>query len=329
MTSFSQWYQNLDQDKKSAIRDLHRINLYWNLVGPLFLALWVGVGALVLSTPSWFVRLPGYALMGLLIHGMANLMHEGIHGSLFRNKHWDRWYGFVMGAPSLFCVSSYGVNHLLHHRHNRTPDDPDEFTNVSDNKLVLSVFYYVTLVIGVFLFLFRVPYVALRNGSTKQRRRVLMEHSIVILTAVTIVLVCWSTGRLAELAHVWLIPLMFAAILGNIRGWAEHTQTRPGHPLTETRTVTSNRLYSFLNINLNYHVEHHLFPGVPWYNLPKVHAVLLDDYKAAGTSIYPSYSRFLWDALRSGIHGTLDSPGSKSLPERTEECASSSSQKVA
>ena len=96
---------------------------------------------------------------------------------------------------------------------------------------------------------------------------------------------------------------MFAAMLGNIRGWAEHTRTDPGHPLTETRTITSTRFFSFLNINLNYHLEHHLFPGVPWYNLPKVHRILLDDYKAAGSSIYSSYSRFMFDALRTGFFG--------------------------
>jgi fatty acid desaturase len=57
------------------------------------------------------------------------------------------------------------------------------------------------------------------------------------------------------------------------------------------------------NINLNYHLEHHLFPGVPWYNLPKVHRILLDDYTAAGSSIYRSYTRFLIDAFRAGIYG--------------------------
>jgi fatty acid desaturase len=305
---YALWYQNLDPAKKRAIRELHRINPYWNLVGLLFLLLWALIGTLVLHYPSWAIRLPGYLLMGILIHGMANLMHEGIHGTLFRHRHWDRWFGFAMGAPALFCVSAYSVNHLLHHRHNRTQEDPDEFTNVSDNKTVLSVFYYFCLVFGVYLFLLRVPYVALTRGTSQQRRQVILEQGLVLLIVAAVFAACWRYGHLAALAHVWLIPLTFAAVLGNVRGWAEHTQTRGGHPLMETRTVTSNPLFSFLNLNLNYHLEHHLFPGVPWYNLPKVHALLRDDYLAAGASIYPSYRRFLWDAMRSGIHGTLDSP---------------------
>jgi fatty acid desaturase len=93
-----------------------------------------------------------------------------------------------------------------------------------------------------------------------------------------------------------------AAVLGSIRGWAEHMMTRPGHPLTQTRTVISNRVLSFFMCNLNYHLEHHLFPAVPWYNLPRLHRLLQDDYRAAGSFIYRSYLRFCWDAFRGGVH---------------------------
>ncbi len=303
--SHSAWYQTLDPAKKQAIRDLHRINPYWNLVGLLFVLLWMLVAAVMVYFPHPLVRIPGYLLIGVLIHGMANLMHEGIHGTLFKHRRWDRWYGFIMAVPSLFSITAYGVNHLLHHRHNRTREDPDEFTNVTASKSLLSIFYYVWIVFGMVIYSFRIPYVAITKGSAKERIQVVVEHALVLMCLAGIVYLCWRNGCLDTLVHVWLIPLAVAAFLGNVRGWAEHTCTGPGHPLTETRTVTSNRLFSFLNINLNYHLEHHLFPGVPWYNLPKVHRVLLDDYEAAGASIYRSYTRFLFDAFRSGIHGNL------------------------
>ena len=94
-----------------------------------------------------------------------------------------------------------------------------------------------------------------------------------------------------------------AAGIVNVRGWSEHMLTRPGHPLTHTRTVTSNGVVRFFMCNLNYHLEHHLFPGIPWYNLPRVHALLQDDYARAAASVYRSYVVFLWDALRVGVHG--------------------------
>jgi fatty acid desaturase len=110
-------------------------------------------------------------------------------------------------------------------------------------------------------------------------------------------------GRLDIPLHAWLLPLPVAIAFGNVRSWAEHALTRPGHPLTHTRTVTSNRVVSFLMCNLNYHLEHHLFPGVPWYNLPRLHALLSDEYRWAGAFVHRSYLGFLWEAVRAGVHG--------------------------
>ncbi|MBI2089732.1 MAG: fatty acid desaturase [Deltaproteobacteria bacterium] len=58
-----------------------------------------------------------------------------------------------------------------------------------------------------------------------------------------------------------------------------------------------------MNVNLNYHLEHHLYPSMPWYNLPRLHALLQDNYRQAGSFIYKSYMKFLWDAFRAGVHG--------------------------
>src|SRR5262245_64858773 len=96
-----------------------------------------------------------------------------------------------------------------------------------------------------------------------------------------------ATGSCNGAAHR-LLALPVPIVFGNVRSWAEHALTRPGHPLTQTRTVTSNRVVSFLMCNLNYHLEHHLFPGVPWYNLPRLHALLADEYRRAGAQVHRS-----------------------------------------
>jgi len=38
-----------------------------------------------------------------------------------------------------------------------------------------------------------------------------------------------------------------------------------------TRTVLMNPVFRFLYLNMNYHLEHHMFPAVPYRNLPKLH----------------------------------------------------------
>jgi fatty acid desaturase len=301
--AYSAWYRSLDSGKKQAIQELHHINPWWNLVGVAFAGLWLLIALLVIYVPSWLVRVPSYFAIGILIHGMANFMHESIHGTLFRDKCKNRWFGFVMAAPTLFSVTAYAVNHLRHHRFNRTEGDPDEITNVTKDPRRLQLFFYGWIVFGMVLYSLRLPYFAIHHGSRNQRAQVVVEHVLLALIAGSVLCFAWWGGWFRGLVHVWLIPLSITALIGNMRGWAEHVLTVRGHPLTETRTVTSSRFFSFLHINLNYHLEHHLFPGVPWYNLPKVHRLLLDDYRAAGASVYRSYARFLLDAFRQGLHG--------------------------
>jgi fatty acid desaturase len=102
-----------------------------------------------------------------------------------------------------------------------------------------------------------------------------------------------------------------------VRGLAEHGLTTSDNVFTETRTVRSNRFVSFMMNNLNYHLDHHLFPGVPWYNLPKLHALLREEYVAAGSSIYPSYTAFLIDFLKVTWSGYV--PDVRLIPAHLRE----------
>ena len=297
------WTETLPAEKRAAIRELHRLRPAWNLVGLLFALMWAGTGWAMLRGPAWPVQVAGTLLIGALVHGMVILMHEGVHGNLFRREVLDRWVGFLFGAPGLFSCSAYRATHLLHHMHNRTERDPDEFTNLSRSRRTLSLAFYAWPVVGMAAYLVHVPLTALRRGSPRQRSAVLLEHALLAALWTGVLVAAWRFGVLNEALRLWVIPLTAAAALGGVRGWAEHMLTRPGHPLTQSRTVTSNRVVSFFMCNLNYHLEHHLFPAMPWYNLPKAHALLREEYRAAGSSVYRSYLRFAWDALRAGVHG--------------------------
>jgi fatty acid desaturase len=234
-------------------------------------------------------------------------MHEGVHGNLFRRRWLDRWVGFYMGAPSLFSVTAYRVSHTLHHRLNRTEGDPNEITNVSENPRILALTFYAWLCVGMIPYLVHVPLSALRNGRPDGRRAVVIEHALLGGLYACVFWLAVRFGFVDAIVHCWLLPAIVAGLFGNVRGWAEHTMTVRGHPLTQTRTVTSKAIVSFFMCNLNYHLEHHLHPGMPWYNLRKLHALLEDDYRRAASFVYRSYLAFLWDALRTGVHGLAPS----------------------
>ncbi len=61
-----------------------------------------------------------------------------------------------------------------------------------------------------------------------------------------------------------------------------------------TRTVYMNPIFRFLYWNMNYHVEHHMFPMVPYHALPALH----EEMKADTAPVY----RNMIEAYREIIH---------------------------
>ena len=69
------------------------------------------------------------------------------------------------------------------------------------------------------------------------------------------------------------LPSFYGAWLVVFFGITQHAGLREDvldHRLN-TRTVYINPVFRFLYLNMNYHVEHHIFPTVPYYNLPALH----------------------------------------------------------
>jgi fatty acid desaturase len=67
-----------------------------------------------------------------------------------------------------------------------------------------------------------------------------------------------------------------------------------------TRTIISNPVNSFFWNNINWHIGHHVFPSVPWYNLVELHRLLAPQIAASGAPVDRSYVAVYLDALRRG-----------------------------
>ncbi|ODT06568.1 MAG: fatty acid desaturase [Mesorhizobium sp. SCN 65-20] len=60
-----------------------------------------------------------------------------------------------------------------------------------------------------------------------------------------------------------------------------------------SRTVLMNPISRFIYWNMNYHVEHHMFPMVPYHALPKLHEMIRHDLPAPSPSIWAGYREML------------------------------------
>ncbi|GAB3561980.1 fatty acid desaturase family protein [Amycolatopsis endophytica] len=65
-----------------------------------------------------------------------------------------------------------------------------------------------------------------------------------------------------------------------------------------TRTVHMSRIHRFLYWNMNYHVEHHMFPMVPSHRLPELHEEIKHDLAPAYPSLWAAYREIVPAVLR-------------------------------
>jgi fatty acid desaturase len=61
--------------------------------------------------------------------------------------------------------------------------------------------------------------------------------------------------------------------------------------------VLMNPISRFIYWNMNYHVEHHMFPLVPYHALPRLHDLIRYDLPAPNPSIAAGFAE-MWPALR-------------------------------
>ncbi len=294
------WAHDLTPEARARLRELHQIEPWRLLKVPCFFGAWLGATALAAWSERLWVVVPCCIFAGFCLHGLGVFMHEGAHGNLTRELWLDRLIGLLCGLPAAVSCSNYRATHELHHRFENTHADPDNMTALFPSGRLRSIVFYAWLLVGTPL------YALVVAGSGPLRARGPREKILCVLENILIgafyywLLTVWLEDALL---YCWLGTLAAASLIANVRGLAEHTllpQTDPPNPFLSTRSTTSNRLVGFFFNNQNYHLEHHLFPRVPWYNLPDLSELLQTNYGAEGAAICPGYLNYLGAAIRCG-----------------------------
>jgi fatty acid desaturase len=284
--------------KRRALRGLYEQDDRHALMPAFFAVLWA-VGAWIsVSSYSTFLQVVGCACSVAALIGLSVSLHEASHKLLLRNTALNELIGFLCGMPVLIPVSAFRTNHRFHHLRRGDHGEPADET--LDFALLRTLpAYCLGLGVKSFGFATVLPVIAIVKADGRTRFRTLGEYALLIG------IVWWAVVRypLPILWRIWLMPLLLTALLSQLRAVAEHGLTAKGSVFTASRTVVSNRVVRFLMCNINYHLEHHLFPSVPWYNLPRAHALLREEYRRTGASIYGSYRHFYLDFLRATWRG--------------------------
>jgi fatty acid desaturase len=132
------------------------------------------------------------------------------------------------------------------------------------------------------------------------------EHAKVIAVA-RVWVVIYAVVLISALAmQSWLplmiigLPRLYGAWHHVLTGILQHAGLADNvvdHRLN-SRTVYMNPVSRFLYWNMNYHVEHHMFPMVPFHRLPELHELMKYDVPAANPSMVQAFRDEVLPTLR-------------------------------
>ena len=99
-----------------------------------------------------------------------------------------------------------------------------------------------------------------------------------------------------------------------------------------TRTVYMNPINRYLYWNMGYHVEHHMFPMVPYHNLPKLHELVKSDVPPPYNGLVEAYREIIPTLIRQSkdpdyfVQRPLPAPAPQAETARTAQVITSDGQ---
>lgn len=265
------------------------------------LSIWSGIAASFIVLAVWphpLTLILALIVLGGRQLGCAILMHEGSHGTLFANKRLSRFVSDWFAGKLVWTDQArYRVHHGKHHRYTGTERDVDRslVANLPTTRRGLYRKFLRDLLgltglkrlVGLFLMDMGLLKWTVATDTHRLPRRRLGEHlrSLVRnawgvwLMNAALALVLWLCGQL-WLYGVWVLAYLttFSLFL-RIRSLAEHACLEQSPDmLRNTRTTRAGWLarLTVAPLSVNYHLEHHLMPGVPYYRLAAMHRLLVE-----------------------------------------------------
>jgi fatty acid desaturase len=279
-------------------------------------AIWLGLMLCAAAGGIWFWgtwwAVPFFLVYGVLYTSAADSRwHECGHGTAFRTS----WPNDVIYHIASFQVMRNPIawrwSHARHHTHTYIVGRDPEIAWMHPVKMVFKALSYV----GIYDAWASLKILARQAGGVlsddekdyipdSERpkaifwARVHMAIYAATLLAVAVMLIAgYGWASIIPLMLIGL-PRMYGAWHMVLVGFLQHgglAEDVIDHRLN-TRTVYMNPISRFIYWNMNYHVEHHMFPMVPYYNLPRLHELIKHDLPPPNPSMWHGYKE-MWVAV--------------------------------
>jgi fatty acid desaturase len=276
--------------------------------------IWLGVMVISATAAStlWVHGHPWLAAPLFLVYGVLygsasdSRWHEAGHGTAFET----RWLDSTVYKIACFMMmrdpTVWRWNHTRHHTDTLIVGRDPEISAMRPARLAR--------ILSNLLGLYDVPkslWLMVQHADgrlgTEELETVPETERFRVRRTARIWLTIYAAAIAAAVATSSMLPLvliggprMYGAFMHVIYGLTQHAglgENVLDHRLN-SRSVKMNRVNRFLYWNMNYHVEHHMFPMVPYHRLPELHEEIKHDLAPMYPSIWAAYKEIVPTVLR-------------------------------
>lgn len=251
----------------------------------------------------WFLAPVSWAAGSIAMAAMFVAGHDCGHRSLLRSNRVMVILGHVFHSPVLYPFWSWKYSHDAHHRDTNlldrgegvyfdnawTPYMTDHYAEARQRRRPVTWVYQVGRLVpplGTMLHLFWILWMPQKYRAGRHRNRVLFSMAVTVATAIGISTALWiGFGSPWAVLHFFLIPVAGVHCWMSLYTYFHHTSTdvtfhhaEEWNPFVAQMDGTINaftpRWISYLHMNIDVHIPHHVSTRIPSYHLRAANAAL-------------------------------------------------------
>lgn len=306
------WYRsNIDRDKLRSLTTRSDLKGLLQCGGFLLVYLCTVAFSTYLFLQRMWVAMAIVCYVHAIFHsfiGMEAAVHELSHGTPFKTKWLNEFFYFLFSFLTWNNGVHFRVSHMKHH----------QFTvhHGLDKEVILGDFpFNVWDYISWFFFDYKrfatimYPNIAHFFGKAEvdvfswdplfqpddpQSKSMVRWARFMVIGHAALVAV-FIYFQLWVLIFTVTLGYFFATFLAHGTGMMQHLGLRPNVPdwRVSCHTVIFDPVNAFLYWNMNYHIEHHMYGAVPFYNLKKLHHAIKKDLPEPAHGYTGGLSRIL------------------------------------
>lgn len=231
---------------------------------------------------TWWAVIPIMVYSVLYASSSDSRWHESSHGTAFKTDWMNNWLYEISSFMVFRNSVSWRWSHTRHHSDTsivgrdpeiavpRPPDIKGIFLNLFAFKSAPPEFKRC-----VKHFIGKIDEEEKEYLPKSQYNNAILVSRIWVLIYISVIVLAIYLQSWLPLFYIGL-PTLLGSYMITVYGLTQHAGLAENvldHRLN-CRTVYMNRVNRFLYWNMNYHLEHHMFPLVPYHNLPKLHELV-------------------------------------------------------